>query len=149
MTVLACVVVFCTMFALIQPAITMEKECDIPEHTHTDACYTQVSLQEESSATEKTEDSGDLTCENTDPDHVHTDRCYGTWELTCGMKEHTHSEECQGKTDEEKSTKENTQSEPSKDSTSTEIEENTQKKDTQKTDTQKTDTENEDSQDKT
>lgn len=41
-TVLAGVVVFCTTYALILPAITLEKQCDIPEHTHTDACYAQV-----------------------------------------------------------------------------------------------------------
>ena len=40
---LACVVVFCTIYALIMPAITMEKtRCGIPEHTHTEDCYTQV-----------------------------------------------------------------------------------------------------------
>lgn len=42
-TGLACVVVFCTVYALILPAITMEKgACEIPEHTHSEACYTQV-----------------------------------------------------------------------------------------------------------
>ena len=40
---LAVVVVFCTTYALILPAITMEKEpCQIPEHTHSEECYTQV-----------------------------------------------------------------------------------------------------------
>ena len=42
-TGLACVVVFCTVYALILPAITMEKgACEIPEHTHTRECYSQV-----------------------------------------------------------------------------------------------------------
>lgn len=45
-TVLAGVVVFCTTYALILPAITLEKQCDIPEHTHTDACYAQVTSAE-------------------------------------------------------------------------------------------------------
>lgn len=45
-TVLAGVVVFCTTYALILPAITLEKQCDIPEHTHTDACYAQVTSVE-------------------------------------------------------------------------------------------------------
>ena len=40
-TCLAGVVVFCTTYALILPAITLEKQCDIPEHTHTDTCYTR------------------------------------------------------------------------------------------------------------
>ena len=40
---LACVVVFCTVYALILPAITLENTgCEIPEHTHTQECYTQV-----------------------------------------------------------------------------------------------------------
>ena len=40
---LACVVVFCTVYALILPAITLEKkECQLKEHTHTDACYEEV-----------------------------------------------------------------------------------------------------------
>ncbi len=41
---LACVVVFCTTYALILPAITLEKtpECGKTEHTHDEACYTQV-----------------------------------------------------------------------------------------------------------
>ena len=33
---LAAIVVFCTTYALILPAVTMEKQCDIPEHTHTE-----------------------------------------------------------------------------------------------------------------
>ena len=41
-TCLAAVVVFCTTYALILPAITMETKCDIQEHTHTESCYTQV-----------------------------------------------------------------------------------------------------------
>lgn len=45
-TVLAGVVVFCTTYALILPAITLEKQCGIPEHTHTDACYAQVTSVE-------------------------------------------------------------------------------------------------------
>lgn len=37
---LASVVVFCTTYALILPAITMENEsCNIPEHLHTEECY--------------------------------------------------------------------------------------------------------------
>ena len=82
-TVLAGVVAFCTTYALILPAITLEKQCDIPEHTHTDACYEAVA---------EPVDTGTLTC--TDTAHVHTARCYGTWELVCGQEEHTHSEAC-------------------------------------------------------
>ena len=40
---MACVVVFCTTYALILPAITMEKNpCDLEEHTHGESCYEKV-----------------------------------------------------------------------------------------------------------
>lgn len=40
-TALAGIVVFCTTYALILPAITMTTplQCGIEEHTHTDECY--------------------------------------------------------------------------------------------------------------
>ncbi len=43
-SVLACIVVFCTTYALILPAITLDKstKCGKPEHTHSDECYTQL-----------------------------------------------------------------------------------------------------------
>lgn len=42
-SVLGCIVVFCTTYALILPAITMEREtiCGIQEHQHSDSCYTK------------------------------------------------------------------------------------------------------------
>lgn len=41
---LACVVVFCTTYALILPAITQERDgfCGLEEYTHTESCYAQV-----------------------------------------------------------------------------------------------------------
>ena len=42
MAILIVLVVFCTTYALMVPAITMEKNCEIQEHTHSDACYNQV-----------------------------------------------------------------------------------------------------------
>lgn len=85
MTCLAAAVVFCTTYALILPAITLEKQCEIPEHTHTEACYTSV--------------QGDLICtQSTEPQHTHTEECYQeTQDLVCGMEEstgHTHGAEC-------------------------------------------------------
>ena len=41
-SVLSAVVVFCTIYALTLPAVTMERSCPIPEHTHSDNCYAQV-----------------------------------------------------------------------------------------------------------
>ncbi len=45
-TVLACVVVFCTTYALILPAITLTGDtfCGQEEHVHTDKCYEKVSV---------------------------------------------------------------------------------------------------------
>ena len=84
-TCLAAVVVFCTTYALILPAITLEKQCALPEHTHTEACYTS--------------ERGDLICtQSTEPQHTHTEECYQeTRDLVCGMSEstgHTHGAEC-------------------------------------------------------
>ena len=97
-TVLASVVVFCTTYALILPAITLEKQCEIPEHTHTEACY---ALPEETGQDVHTHtDScdaltrGDLVC----GEHVHTDACYTeTAVLVCGLEEseeHQHDQSC-------------------------------------------------------
>lgn len=84
-TCLAAAVVFCTTYALILPAITLEKQCALPEHTHTEACYTS--------------ERGDLICtQSTEPQHTHTEECYQeTRDLVCGMPEstgHTHGAEC-------------------------------------------------------
>lgn len=50
---LACVVVFCTTYALILPAITMEHPtCGLEEHTHTAACYTLVATPSDDASEE-------------------------------------------------------------------------------------------------
>lgn len=79
--IMAVVVVFCTTYALILPAITMSDKtyCDMEEHTHGEECYTKT-----------------LTCdieENDETGHVHTDDCYSK-ELSCGLEEHTHTLIC-------------------------------------------------------
>ncbi|MDY4769695.1 MAG: fibro-slime domain-containing protein [Lachnospiraceae bacterium] len=88
-TCLACVVVFCTVYALILPAITLEKgACEIPEHTHSEACYTQVT----STRTEPV-----CTIENLNL-HQHDDTCYDSeGNLTCGYADyvvHRHDSSC-------------------------------------------------------
>ena len=111
-TVLAGVVVFCTTYALILPAITLEKQCDIPEHTHTDACYAQVTSVEKrvpvcSAKTleihRHTADcydaNGNPTCGYADfVVHRHDSRCYdGTGNLWCPLPEieaHRHTADC-------------------------------------------------------
>lgn len=76
---MAMVVVFCTTYALILPAITMESGtiCGLTEHTHTDACYVAV----------------------TEPEaHTHTGECYEK-SLVCTLDEsegHNHSDSCNG-----------------------------------------------------
>ncbi|MGM9586340.1 MAG: fibro-slime domain-containing protein [Candidatus Limivicinus sp.] len=91
-SVLGCVVVFCTTYALILPAITAEKTvCGFEEHTHTDECYTP--LTEEAQTV--------LRCTyETLGIHSHTEACYdGDGNLTCGQADyviHTHDENCYG-----------------------------------------------------
>ena len=88
--VLACVVVFCTTYALILPAITAEKVvCGQEEHVHTDECY-EVAVPE---------GPGELICspENLNV-HRHTDDCYGAdGTLICGYADyvvHSHDDKC-------------------------------------------------------
>ena len=76
----AAVVVFITTYALVLPAITLEKTavCGIEEHQHDESCYEYrlVCGQEESEG------------------HHHDDSCYTvTQELVCGLEEHQHSNE--------------------------------------------------------
>ena len=122
--VLGCVVVFCTTYALILPAITMEQKsyCGLEEHVHTKACYELVEVPSELicnlvEITEIPEDSasgvenlqgenGVVTVSDGDaekmPLHTHTEECYGVPKelpLTCTLEEgesHTHDFLCYG-----------------------------------------------------
>lgn len=82
--ILACLVVFCTSYALILPAITMERTacCGKEEHQHDESCYAESEI---------------LICESeaVSEEHIHTEACY-TYEKTliCQIEEHTHAEEC-------------------------------------------------------
>ena len=84
-TILACVVVFCTTYALILPAVTMTSEtyCGKEAHTHNEECYER-----------------ELICTlGSDEDiHEHTDACYEPQlVLACGQEEgpeHTHTTDC-------------------------------------------------------
>ena len=92
-TVLSCIVVFCTTYALILPALTMTQQtfCGIEAHTHEpDSCYERVLIcgQEtaDGAASEQTA-------------HVHTDACYQeAQQLICGLAEgegaHLHTADC-------------------------------------------------------
>ena len=83
-SILGCVVVFCTTYALILPALTLEKPayCGLEEHRHTEECYKNALVcgAEETAA------------------HVHGPECYGEERLlTCNEEEsavHTHTADC-------------------------------------------------------
>ena len=87
---LGCVVVFCTTYALILPAITKEREtfCDTQEHMHESSCYTLLTAQER-----------ELIC-TLDAlfVHVHDDACFDEAGINrCGQADyvvHTHDEAC-------------------------------------------------------
>lgn len=80
---LSSAVVFCTTYALILPAITMEGQCRLPEHTHEEGCYSLETVRV-------------LSCDV--PVHSHASACFdGEGELVCGYADflvHTHSDSC-------------------------------------------------------
>lgn len=105
-------VVFCTTYALILPAITMERGCQIPEHTHSDACYTQIAVAHKTLPTCTPEtlglhqhtaacrgEDGELICGYADfVVHVHDSACYDEeghlWCPLPKIEEHRHNEAC-------------------------------------------------------
>lgn len=116
-TALSCVVVFCTTYALILPAITMERprvlDCPLAVHTHTDACYDgqgaltcgQADFVVHTHTTDCYDAGGELVCPLPEIEvHTHTDACYTEQAvLICGLEEsggteeapeHLHSESC-------------------------------------------------------
>jgi Mg-chelatase subunit ChlD len=113
------VVVFCTTYALILPAVTMERKtyCGLEEHEHTDECYEVRKVNKKTLVCKPEDeadfvihthndfcfdDAGNLICELPElEEHTHTDECYAGAELTCEKEEtegHTHSEECYERT---------------------------------------------------
>ena len=89
-SVLGCLVVFCTTYALILPAITAEKTvCGFEEHTHTDECYAPLTEEAQTVLSCTTESLGV---------HSHTETCYGAdGNLICGQADyvvHTHDDNC-------------------------------------------------------
>lgn len=125
-TCLAAVVVFCTTYALILPAITLEKTCDIPEHRHTESCYAVVTPPAADPVTEpEAEPETDPEAEPvTDPeaqpeavpeavpeadpavepataDTPAVQSAAPQWVLICTMQEHTHGVDCQGQVPDE------------------------------------------------
>ena len=85
---LCCVVVFCTTYALILPAITMENNpvCGFVEHQHDESCFTQP------------EEIKQLICTD-ESDHVHDESCYHDVDvltdlLVCEDESHEHDKTC-------------------------------------------------------
>lgn len=111
---LSSIVAFCTVYALILPAITMERECQLPEHTHTDACYTQVSsvqkmvpvctpeaLEIHQHTADCYDADGEPVCGYADfVVHIHDSMCYDeNGALWCPLPEigtHEHTDDCYG-----------------------------------------------------
>ena len=93
--ILACVVVFCTTYALILPAITLEQTayCGLEEHTHGPQCYETRLICGYDGETEPPALSEALAS-----GHVHTSECYEERRiLTCQLEEssgHVHSDDC-------------------------------------------------------
>lgn len=88
-TCLAAVVVFCTAYALILPAVTLEKTCEISVHTHSNACYSQITSIKKKIPTCSVE--GEVA-------HQHDSYCYdedGTfWCTLAELEGHVHAESC-------------------------------------------------------
>lgn len=89
--IMGCVVVFCTTYALILPAITMEVPtyCGFTEHIHTDECYRQITSENKIVP---------IPAESNPNIHHHTEMCYDEFgALICGEADfvvHTHDESC-------------------------------------------------------
>lgn len=104
--------VFCTTYALILPAITMEGEavCGFEEHFHSEACYEQVVVEETVCGYGENEEifhehsegcfgeDGTQICSEAEVSvHAHDESCRlsETKEiLICEAEEHIHTEEC-------------------------------------------------------
>ena len=107
-SVLACVVVFCTTYALILPAITMEQSayCGIEGHEHGEECYEKQLIcgyDEETETTQAVhvhtdacyEESQVLICDKEENEgHVHDESCIQTEQVLICTEEHEHTDEC-------------------------------------------------------
>lgn len=100
LSVLAAGAVFCTTYALILPAITLDKDaiCGYDEHTHTDECYTSTG----SWACMDNADTYEMLANADYVAHTHTDECYNeAGEIICPFADwdnlvepHEHTDEC-------------------------------------------------------
>lgn len=106
-SMLCCICVFITTYALILPAITMEAEadCGFEEHTHDDGCYawneqSSIVCDNHTHTSACYDEAGALICgkEGVIIVHTHDAFCYDESDaLICGLPEvavHTHTDEC-------------------------------------------------------
>ena len=106
-TAMAAIVVFCTTYALILPAITQERKptCGMEEHEHEEACYREIekilscAVQVHIHGPECLDDQGLVICGNDQYlIHSHEDHCYdASGVLVCSLPEravHQHRESC-------------------------------------------------------
>lgn len=103
---LGCIVVFCTTYALILPAITLEADvyCQKEEHTHTEECYAEPQTETVQTLNcnlrEEAAHSHEESCYIIVDGHTHTDACYTTTVLTDQLvctdesQEHMHTDAC-------------------------------------------------------
>ena len=99
----AALIVFVTTYALVLPAITMEKEanCGIEAHQHDDSCYTEELICDISESDGHHHDescystTSALVCETEEHEHSAENGCYDDeGNLICEVREHRHNEEC-------------------------------------------------------
>ena len=89
---MSCIAVFCVVYALVAPALTVEwpPKCGLTEHTHTDECYGTV-IPVEMNCTLDASDADIII-------HEHDEFCYDeNGNLICELPEvkaHTHDETC-------------------------------------------------------
>ena len=92
---MAMVIIFCTTYALILPAITMQSDpiCGMEEHVHSDECYEVIQLDTLTCTIPESEGHthSDACCTIPESEgHAHSDDCCTTPE----SEEHSHGEEC-------------------------------------------------------
>lgn len=111
---MAAVVVFVTVYALILPAITLEKEtfCGMEEHTHTEDCYENVLIcaQEGTgtgAASEEAETSG-TSEDSAQSDHPSEEDGSGGQEASAGRQEETEEQSSSDKEEPEAEAHEHT-----------------------------------------
>ena len=93
---LSCLVVFCTVYMLILPVITLEAKsyCGKEEHSHSPDCFIEIDqcgLIEHEHDEFCYDDEGSLVCPL--DEHIHDDSCYDRI-LDCGKTEHKHELIC-------------------------------------------------------